>query len=247
MLLLQHEGCWRVALFGWVRLWESDLQQSHTFWREGSCLRGCRSDLEIAAGEDCCVSGSWMWRWISGTGLDSAPAKQTIEGGKQSGRKCYMRAEYDWHLEPWGTRIGSFVPTLQTVDYLQRCKWERGLIKITVSMRFQFNCVLFKEEKGTYLCRNSLSCSLNCASANARLEITVYIKVVSCLSVNMLRLKLRRQSDRATFTPSLRAIRWHCLIWGNWNLKLLWTLLHGTEREVHRTIIENKHNEGWIK
>lgn len=41
----------------------------------------------------------------------------------------------------------------------------------------------------------------------SRLEITVYVKVVSCLSVNMLRLQLRRQRGRATFTLALGAIK----------------------------------------
>lgn len=41
----------------------------------------------------------------------------------------------------------------------------------------------------------------------SQLEITVYIKVVSCLSVNMLQLQLRRQSGRATFTLALGAIK----------------------------------------
>lgn len=38
-------------------------------------------------------------------------------------------------------------------------------------------------------------------------EISVYIKVVSCLSVSMFRLWLRRQSGRATFTLALGAIK----------------------------------------
>lgn len=40
-----------------------------------------------------------------------------------------------------------------------------------------------------------------------RCEITVYVNAVSCLSVNKLRLQLRRQRGRATFTLALGAIK----------------------------------------
>ena len=71
---------------------------------------------------------------------------------------------------------------------------------------FQFDCLLFKEKKVL----ERVCLYINASGVHLKvslLEITLYIKIVSCLSVSMLQLQLRRQSGRATFTLALAAIK----------------------------------------